>query len=109
MNTVIWTTFFTAAGAVGAALVTAVFANRSQARVTEQASRQAEETRRQAEQASAAAVAAAVLDRQRDANAKLLGTARYWLIAAQEIQQEFFAGLPKDLQVDRSGGVQDPV
>jgi hypothetical protein len=74
MNTVIWTTLFTAAGAVGGALVTAVFADRTQ-------TRQAEEARRKAERASAAAVS----DRRRDAYASLLGTARYWLSAALEM------------------------
>jgi hypothetical protein len=91
MNTVIWTTLFTVAGTLGGVLITAIFNDRSLAR-------QAEENKRRDEQASAAAVS----DRQRDAYFGLLGTARYWKSAAQEIQQEFSEGLPKDLNIDRS-------
>jgi hypothetical protein len=90
MNTVIWTTLFTVAGTLGGVLITAIFNDRSQ-------TQRAEETRRQDEQASAAAVA----DRQRDAYTRLLGTARYVLGAALEIQQEF-KGLPPDREIDRS-------
>jgi hypothetical protein len=90
MNTVIWTTLFTVAGTLGGVLLTGVFADRTQAR-------QDEDAKRRDEQASAAAVS----DRQRDAYAGLLGTARYWLSAALEIQQEF-EGLPRDTKIDRS-------
>jgi hypothetical protein len=83
MNTVVWTTLITAVAALGGVLFTAVFAYVTQARQAARAS------------------AAAVLVRQRDAYAGLLGTARYWKSAAQEIQQEF-EGLPKDLKIDRS-------
>lgn len=94
MSTIVWTTLITAVatvtGSLGAVWIKGLIDDRAQAR-------QAEEARRQAEQASAAAAS----DRQRDAYAVLLGTARYWLSAAEEIRQEF-KGLPADRAIDRS-------
>jgi hypothetical protein len=94
MSTIVWTTLITAVatvtGSLGAIWLKGLYDDKTQAR-------QAEDAGRRDEQASAAAIS----DRQRDAYAGLLGTARYWLSAALEIQQEF-EGLPKDTKIDRS-------